>query len=87
VSGSTVVIAARQPGSSGSTTDRSVTVDSQTKVSTQQSTTSQALKVGLCVSAQGAADSTGTVAATSVRITDAVNGQCTVGFGGANNGG
>ncbi|MDT4911788.1 MAG: hypothetical protein QOC66_916 [Pseudonocardiales bacterium] len=87
VSGSTVVIAARQPGSNGSTTNRNVTLNSQTKISTQQSTTSQSVKVGLCVSAQGTADSTGTVTASSVRITDPVNGQCTVGFGGGNNGG
>jgi hypothetical protein len=37
------------------------------------------------VSALGSADSTGTVTATSVRISDPVNGQCTVGRG-ANNG-
>jgi hypothetical protein len=33
------------------------------------------------VSAQGKADSTGAVTASSVRIADPVNGQCTVGFG------
>jgi hypothetical protein len=38
--------------------------------------------VGKCVTAQGKADSSGTVAATTVRITDPVNGQCTTGFGG-----
>jgi hypothetical protein len=44
------------------------------------------LKVGLCVSAQGNADSTGAVTATSVRISNPVNGQCVVGFGGVNSG-
>jgi hypothetical protein len=39
------------------------------------------------VNAQGTADSTGTVTATSVRITNPVNGQCAVGFGGGGNGG
>jgi hypothetical protein len=88
VSGSTIVIAARQFGGTNSTTNRNVTVNSQTKVTTQQSTTASALKVGLCVSAEGKADSTGAVAATSVRISDPVDGQCTAGFGrgGGNNG-
>jgi hypothetical protein len=87
MSGSIVVIAARQPGSNGSTTNRTITVGPQTKITTPQSTTSQSVKVGLCVSAQGSADSTGTVTASSVRISDPVNGQCTTGFGGGNNGG
>jgi hypothetical protein len=87
VSGSSVVIAARQLGSAGSTTNRNVTVNSTTKISTQKSTTSGSLKVGLCVNAQGKADSTGKVTATSVRITNPVNGQCTVGFGAGANGG
>jgi hypothetical protein len=83
VSGSTLVIAARQPGSTGSTTNRTVTVGSATQITTQQPTTSQSVKVGLCVTAQGSADSTGTVAATSVRISNPVNGQCAAGgFGG-----
>jgi hypothetical protein len=82
VSGSTLVVAARQLGSNGSTTNRNITVGSQTKITTQQSTTSQSLKVGLCITAQGSANSTGTVAASSVRISDPVNGQCTGGFGG-----
>jgi hypothetical protein len=83
VSGSTLVIAARQPGSTGSATNRTVTVGSATQITTQQPTTSQSLKVGLCVTAQGSADSTGTVAATSVRISNPVNGQCAAGgFGG-----
>jgi hypothetical protein len=88
VSGSTLVIAAQQPGSNGTTTNRTVTTDSQTKITTQQTTNSQSLKVGLCVTAQGSTDSSGTVAASSVRISDPVNGQCSVGgFGGGNNGG
>jgi Domain of unknown function (DUF5666) len=87
VSGSTIVIAARQPGSNGATTDRSVTVDGSTKLTTQQATTASSLKVGLCVAAQGSADSTGAVTATSVRMSDPVNGQCQQGFGqGGNNG-
>jgi hypothetical protein len=84
VSGDSIVIAARQFGSSASTTSRTVTVSSKTKISRQQSTTAKSLKVGLCVNALGKADSAGTVTATSVRITASVNGQCTIGFGGRN---
>ena len=83
VSGSTLVVAARQFGSSDtSTTNKTVTVDAKTKITTEAATTSKSLKVGKCVTAQGKADSSGTVAATSVRITDPVKGQCGVVFGG-----
>jgi len=97
-SGSKIVVAARtfsgQPGqqSSGSTpstttTNRTVTLTANTRISTQQKATASAVKVGRCASAQGTADSSGTVAATSVSITDAVDGQCTTGFGRGNFGG
>jgi hypothetical protein len=90
VSGSTLVIAAGQFGSgSTSTTNKTVTVDGKTKITTEAATTSTSLKVGKCVTAQGKADPAGTVAATSVRITDPTNGQCALffgGFGGKGNG-
>jgi hypothetical protein len=89
VSGSSVVIAARQftPGGTGasgssSTTNKTVTIGASTKITTEASTTASSVKVGKCVTAQGKADSSGTVAATTVRITDPVNGQCTTAFGG-----
>ena len=91
VSGSTLVIAARDFGpnssSSTATTNKSVTVGASTKITTEASTTSTSVKVGKCVTAQGKADSSGTVAATTVRITDPTNGQCAVGLGGGANGG
>jgi hypothetical protein len=88
VSGSTVVVAARQFGSSStSTTNKTVTVDAKTKITTEAATTSKSLKVGKCVTAQGKADSTGTVAATTVRITDPASGQCGLFFGGRGQGG
>jgi len=91
VSGSTLVIAARQfspdnPDSTA-TTNKTVTVGTSTKLTTDASTTSSSVKVGKCVTAQGKADSSGTVAATTVRITDPTNGQCATGFGGGANGG
>lgn len=85
VSGRSIVVAARQFGS-GSTTNRTVSLTQQTKITKQKATTPSALKAGLCVAAQGNADSTGTVTATRVRITDPVNGQCTLGLGGGRNG-
>lgn len=84
VSGSTLVIAAhqRQSGSTkNATTTKKVTVGSNTKITTDAATTSRSVAVGKCVTAQGKADSTGTVTATSVQITDPTNGQCG-GFGG-----
>jgi|SRR5882757_6800948 len=89
VSGSTLIVAAQQRGSGSTTTKNvTVTVGSSTKATTGAATTSSSLKVGKCVTAQGKADSTGTVAATTVTISDATNGQCTSGFGrGAANGG
>jgi hypothetical protein len=85
VSGSTLVVAAqqRQPGSTkNATTTKKITIGSSTKITTNAATTSRSVAVGKCATAQGKADSTGTVTATSVQITDPVNGQCSGGFGG-----
>ena len=83
VSGDTIVVAARTLGSSSSSS-RTVTVNAQTTLTTPRPTTSKALKVGLCATAQGKADSTGAVTATSVRITNPVNGACAFVLGGRN---
>jgi hypothetical protein len=91
VSGSTIVVASRSfgsgtgasPGASaGTTTNKTVTLTSATKITTVRSATVAAATVGRCVTAEGKADSTGTVAATSIAVTDPVNGKCTSGFGG-----
>jgi hypothetical protein len=89
VSGSSVVVAAQSFGPNGgstasTTTNKTITIGSDTKVSTQASTTSKSVVVGKCATVQGTADSSGAVAATSVSVTDADNGQCTGGFGGFN---
>ena len=82
VSGSSLVIAASQLGSSSkSTTDKTVTAASSTKITTEASTTASSLKVGKCVTVQGKSNTSGTVAATTVRITDPTNGSCSTGFG------
>jgi hypothetical protein len=85
VAGSTLVVAAqqRQPGSTKSTTTtKKITIGSTTKITTNAATTAHSVVVGKCVTAQGKADSTATVTATSVQITDPANGQCGGGFGG-----
>jgi hypothetical protein len=88
VNGSSLVIATQSFGGTNSTpTSKTVTAGSATKITTEATTTSASVKVGKCVSAQGSADSGGTVTATSVRITDPTNGECASGFGGGPNGG
>ena len=85
VSGSTIVVAARAGGSTP--TSRTVTVGTSTRLTTVASATASAAKVGQCATVQGTADSTGTVAAKTVRITAPVNGQCGGRFGAGANGG
>ena len=80
VSGTTLTIAAQRFGSSATTT-KTVTISAHTKITTQAATTAKSLAVGKCVVAEGKADSSGTVTATRVQITDATNGQCAIGFG------
>jgi hypothetical protein len=101
VSGSTIVVAARDftggtssTGSSGSatTTNKTVTLTAKTKITGERSATSTAVKVGRCATARGSADSSGAVKATSISITDPVDGSCTgfggfAGFGGRQGGG
>lgn len=91
VSGGALVVAAqqRQPGSTKSTTTtKKITIGSTTKITTNAATTSHSVVVGKCVTAQGKADTSGTVTATSVQITDPVSGQCGfAGFGRERNGG
>jgi hypothetical protein len=75
IAGTTLVIAARQFSGSG-TANKTVTITSRTKITTEAQTTAASVKVGKCVTAEGKADSTGAVSATQVHITDPVNGQC-----------
>lgn len=79
VRGSTLTVAATQFGSSGTTT-KTVTVGTGTKITTQASTSAKSLAVGKCVTAQGKADTSGTVTATRIQITDPTGGQCSTGF-------
>lgn len=84
VSGSTLVVASRDFGSgtaSPTTTNTTVTLGAATKITAEKSATASAIKVGRCATARGTADSSGTVTATNVAITEPVDGHCG-GFGG-----
>jgi hypothetical protein len=86
-SGFTVASAGRAaPGASpsASPTPVTVTTTAATTFTKQQKGTSAALKQGVCVTARGAQDSSGTVTATSIAVRPAVNGSCTNGFGARN---
>jgi hypothetical protein len=79
VSGNTLVIAAREFGSGSSspaTSTTTVTLSSATTITSEKSATASAIKVGRCATARGSADSSGTVTATALVITDPANGQC-----------
>jgi hypothetical protein len=85
VSGATITVAAAAragASSSGSTSSRTVQVTSKTTYTTTGTATSSALRVGLCAVVTGKADTTGTVAATRIALSNKVNGTCTQIFGG-----
>ena len=80
VSGSTITVDAVD-FQTQKTASKSVTVDSATKYTQSQKAAASALAVGQCVVAQGKADDSGTVAATSIAVSAPVDGSCTTGFG------
>jgi Domain of unknown function (DUF5666) len=61
--------------------DVTVKVSGDTTYTTTAKATADAVKVGACVTAQGHSDDTGAVAATSISVSQQVDGQCTGGFG------
>jgi uncharacterized protein DUF5666 len=81
MSGSTITVSGTNPRTQATTT-YSVTVNTSTRYSQTVAATAKALVVGKCAAANGKADDTGAVAATTIRITPAVNGSCDTGFGG-----
>jgi hypothetical protein len=68
-------------GQDTASTSVTVTTTSRTTVSRTVAATSKAVATGLCVSARGTTDDTGAVTATSVALSQPVNGACGVGFG------
>lgn len=79
----TLIVAAHQnPGGNssgtGETTERKVTLSDTTTISTTVPGSAADLKVGLCALATGKPDNTGAVTATSIRLSDAVDGACSM---------
>ncbi|MBF4162799.1 DUF5666 domain-containing protein [Nocardioides acrostichi] len=72
------------PSSSSSSSSEKVevAVDSDTTFTARESATGKDATVGRCLTAQGEADSTGSVTATSISLSDPVDGTCSSGFGG-----
>lgn len=60
---------------------RSVTVSETTTWTITEAATASALTVGRCVNATGETDDAGTVTATSIAVSDPVDGECAGGFG------
>ncbi|WP_290802960.1 hypothetical protein [Herbiconiux sp.] len=79
VSGTTITVQTTSADGTTSTTD--VTVDGTTTYSTTKTADASALVVGACVLAQGESDSSGTVAATSLAVSEAGDSGCSTGFG------
>lgn len=63
-------------------TTRSVVTTADTEVTTTVESDESALDVGRCVTVQGDSDDSGTVAATALTVTDAVDGECETGMRG-----
>jgi hypothetical protein len=92
VKGDTVTVKARVLKTSASTKTKKkpqfvtksvkVTIASSATVTTTATATSAQLANGTCVSAIGPASTTGAIAATSITISQPVNGTCSAGFGG-----
>jgi hypothetical protein len=66
----------------GTTRDETVTFDSTTTFTMQKAGTASDVVVGVCVLAQGKADDTGALTATTIAVSPAANGTCVTGFGG-----
>ncbi|PSL39853.1 hypothetical protein CLV49_3506 [Labedella gwakjiensis] len=63
-------------------TTRSVVTTDDSSVTTTVASDASALEVGRCVVVQGDADDAGTVEATALTVSDAVDGECTTGMPG-----
>lgn len=81
VDGSTITV------ESADGTTATLTVDDATTYTVTVSADATAVTVGRCVTAQGEADSSGQVAATSLVLSDATDAGCSTGFGGGGFGG
>lgn len=76
VSGSTITVEPVRPVDDSDTTTATITVDDATTYTTQAGADASAITVGRCVSAQGEADDSGKVAASSLLLSDAGDSGC-----------
>ena len=78
------VVSSRPQNGTATTAPTSETVQTPagTKYTQTGAANAQALVVGVCVTALGKADDTGSIAATSIALRPAENGSCSSGFGG-----
>jgi hypothetical protein len=87
VNGGTLVVQPSEMGAPGATTTstsstKNVTTSAATTYTKSVSAAADAVKVGVCVSAQGEAGTAGAVTATAITVRPAVDGTCTVTGGG-----
>jgi len=82
VSGSGFTVEQTGFGQDATTTDRDVTVGSATTYTVTKTAKPAAIKVGLCLTAQGETDSKGTVNATTIALSTKGDDGCSSGFGG-----
>ncbi|WP_188110480.1 hypothetical protein [Aeromicrobium ginsengisoli] len=80
VSDSGFTVASSRLGSDDSTTSVSVMTSGSTTYTTTKAGTAAEVKVGACLTSRGKADDTGAIAATTIEVTQPVEGEC--GFGG-----
>ena len=76
----TVTLSSAASGATESQTSV-VTTSDKTTITQEKTLNAKAVKVGLCTTATGKADSTGAVTATTVALRPAVDGTCSFGFG------
>lgn len=87
VSGDTVTVAATsfdpqaEEGAEPETTSVTVTTTGETTVTITATADATALTIGRCVTATGTSDDTGAVSAERIEVSDAVDGECSTGFG------
>ena len=87
VSGDTVTVAATrfdpqaEEGAEPETTSVTVTTTGETTVTITETADATALTIGRCVTATVTSDDTGAVSAERIEVSDAVDGECSTGFG------
>jgi hypothetical protein len=81
VSGSGFTVASTMPGADDSSTTKiAVTTSDATTYTTTKTGSAGDVKVGVCLTSRGKADDTGAITATTIAVSQPVDGEC--GFGG-----